>query len=75
MRNDLIFILKNVEWKSENKKKRDTEISEDQYIIRFTRREPYTDFICMTEGKNSEAHVKHVVKKKILHIIILKRMN
>lgn len=32
MRNDLIFILKNVEWKSENKKKRDTEISEDQYI-------------------------------------------
>ena len=26
---------------------------------RFTRREPYTDFICMTEGKNSEAHVKH----------------
>lgn len=25
---------------------------------RFTRREPYTDFICMTEGKNSEAHVK-----------------
>ena len=55
MRNDLIFILKNVEWKSENKKKRDTEISEDQYI---------TDFICMTEGKNSEAHVKHAREKE-----------
>lgn len=64
MRNDLIFILKNVEWKSENKKKRDTEISEDQYITGFTRREPYTDFICMTEGKNSEAHVKHAREKE-----------
>lgn len=28
----------------------------------------------MTEGKNSEAHVKHAREKKILHIIILKRM-
>ena len=31
---------------------------------RFTRREPYTDFICMTEGKNSEAHVKHAREKE-----------
>ena len=63
MRNDLIFILKNVEWKSENKKKRDTD-KRGSIHNRFTRREPYTDFICMTEGKNSEAHVKHAREKE-----------
>ena len=40
---------------------------------RFTRREPYTDFICMTEGKNSEAHVNRTgpaLSGPVLYLIL-----
>ncbi len=50
--------------KRKQKRKRDTEISEDQYITVLHAGNHILIFICMTEGKNSEAHVKHAREKE-----------
>lgn len=65
MQNDLIFILKNVEWKSRKQKEkgyRNKRESIHKPILHA--REPYTDFICMTEGKNSEASCETCFREK-----------